>query len=60
MCLAKGVPDVVLVEKMKDIDTHPDIQEPRPLVWVRQNLLFSITICVIYEMFWLVRSRDRE
>ncbi|KAJ7827814.1 hypothetical protein B0H14DRAFT_3466794 [Mycena olivaceomarginata] len=50
----EGVPNVMLVEEMKDVDAHADIQEPRPLDWMRQYLLFGITIRIIDKMLWFL------
>jgi hypothetical protein len=41
------VTDVVLVQEVEYIHSHADVLEPRPLLWVRHNLLFRITICVV-------------
>lgn len=58
--LTEGMSDVMLVQEMKDIDTHADILEPRPLCRMCHNLLLGIAVGVVDEMFWLEGSRDRE
>ncbi|KAJ7688901.1 hypothetical protein B0H14DRAFT_3533036 [Mycena olivaceomarginata] len=54
MLLAKLVALVVLVQEVKNVDCHPDVEEPRPVVWVRKDLLFRITVGVIDKMLRLI------
>jgi hypothetical protein len=60
MLLAKLVVLVVLVQEVKNIDRHPDVQEPQPVVWMREDLLFRITVGVVDKMLRFVRTGDGE
>jgi hypothetical protein len=60
MLLAKLVALVVLVQEVKNVDCHPDVEEPRPVVWVREDLLFCITVGVVDKMLRFVCTGNGE
>jgi hypothetical protein len=60
MLLAKLVALVVLVQEVKNVDRHPDVEEPQPVVWVREDLLFRITVGVIDKMLPVCAHGERR
>lgn len=58
--LAELMPDLVLIQEMKDVHRHADVLEEGPMLLVGKHLLLRITVAVVHEMLGFVRARDRE
>jgi hypothetical protein len=54
--LAECMGDLVLVEEVKDVDTHAHVVK----VWVTSGLLLRIAVGIVYKMLGLEGTRNRE
>lgn len=56
--LAKCVCAFMFIQKMPNVDTHPNVCKPR--ITTRHCLLFGIAIAVVDHVFWLLCPCNRE